>query len=383
MELQLSDEQKLILESAQRFATDEYTFDKRRKRVSEGVTIDRAAWRQLAELGWFGIGVPEEAGGFGASTIENTLIAETLGKAQALEPYAMCGVFPARILAAFRRNEAAQATLEALVSGEALVAVAWSEAISRGDPLAIGTKASRNSTGWTLSGRKTLVVGGDAADFFIVTAVEDGKTSAEGLRLFLIDKSAAGLSPEGDKLIDWSSGVDLVLGDVKVADSALLASGEEALAALSFSLDETAIVLCAEAVGAMEGAIDVTSQYIRDRHQYGVSLSSFQVLQHRMADMAMDMVLARSAVMCALQALANAAPAERSAKVAGCKAFVTRIGKWTTSQGIQLHGGYGITEEYSVGQFYKRLLVIDSFLGRQDFQLERYTKWMVSGLSAA
>jgi len=383
MELQLSDEQKLILESAQRFATEEYTFDKRRKRVSEGVTIDRAAWSQLAELGWFGIGVPEAAGGFGASTIENTLIAETLGKAQALEPYAMCGVFPARILAAFCQNEAAQAALENLISGKALVSVAWSEAISRGDTLAIATKASRTAEGWTLSGRKTLVVGGDAADLFLVTALEDGKSGAEGLRLFLIDKYAAGLSPEGDKLVDWTSGVDLILKGVKVAEGALLASGEEALAVLSSSFDETAVVLCAEAVGAIEGAIDVTSQYIRDRHQYGVSLSSFQVLQHRMADMAMDMVLARSAVMCALQALANSEPIERSAKVAGCKAFVTSVGKWATSQGIQLHGGYGITEEYSVGQFYKRLLVIDSFLGRQDFQLERYTKWMVSGLSAA
>lgn len=380
MELQLNDEQKLILESARRFAAEQYTFEGRRKRVAQGVIIDQGAWRQLADLGWFGIGVAEEAGGFGASTIENTLIAEVLAKAQALEPYTMCAVLPTRILAAFPQNEAAQVAIGALIAGERIYAVAYSETISRGDPAVIATKAVKTDDGWSISGRKTLVVGSDAADRFLVTAWEE---KASTLHLFLIDASSGGLLLEGDKLVDWTSGTDLVLDDVKVSSDTLLASGEKALTVLRNALEEAAVVLCAEAVGAIEGAIEITAQYIKERHQYGVSLSSFQVLQHRMADMAMELVLARSAVMCALQALFNAEPAERSAKIAGCKAFVTRVGKWATSQGIQLHGGYGVTEEYSVGQYYKRLLVIDALLGRQDFQLARYTKWMLSRLQAA
>lgn len=380
MELQLSDEQKLILESAQRFASEKYTFAGRRKRLAEGQTFSRAMWRQLADLGWLGIGVAEEAGGYGGSAIENTLIAETLAKSQALEPYVMCGVLPTRILGACASAEPAQAALEDLIAGERLIAVAYSETISRGDPSAIATTASRTADGWTLSGRKTLVVGGEVADRVLVTALETGTST---FQLFLLDASAEGISREGDKLVDWTSGIDLVFQDVRVPEGGRIASGEEALSLLRAALDETAVVLCAEAVGAIEGAIEVTAPYIKERHQYGVPLASFQVLQHRMADMAMELVLARSAVMCALQALFNAEPAERSAKVAGCKAFVTRIGKWATSQGIQLHGGYGITEEYSVGQYYKRLLVIDALLGRQDFQLGRYTDWMTSQLKQA
>ncbi|MCD2172216.1 acyl-CoA dehydrogenase family protein [Rhizobium sp. C4] len=380
MELQLSDEQKLILESAERFASEKYTFADRRSRVTRGETFNRDTWRQLADLGWFGIGVPEEAGGFGASTIENTLIAEALAKAQALEPYTMCAVLPARILAACPEVECAQAALAALIAGEQVFALAYSETISRGDPAAITTRASKTADGWAISGRKTLVVGGDVADQVLVTAL-DAETSA--LHLFLVDGSAKGISREGDKLVDWTSGLDLVFDGVQVTEGERLASGDDALAIIRAALDDAAVVLCAEAVGAIEGAIEVTAPYIKERHQYGVSLSSFQVLQHRMADMAMELVLARSAVMCALHALSNAEPVERSARVAGCKAYVTRIGKWATSQGIQLHGGYGITEEYSVGQYYKRLLVIDALLGRQDFQLGRYTEWMTAQLPAA
>ena len=138
-------------------------------------------------------------------------------------------------------------------------------------------------------------------------------------------------------------------------------------------MDQAILVLCAEAVGAMEGAIDVTAAYVKERKQFGVAIGSFQALQHRMADMAMDLVLARSAVYRGLLALTGPA-ASRSAEISGCKAIVTRLGRWTSSQGIQLHGGYGITEEYQVGHYFKRLLVIDAMHGRQAFHLARYAQ---------
>ena len=142
---------------------------------------------------------------------------------------------------------------------------------------------------------------------------------------------------------------------------------------LQDAVDEAIVVLCAEAVGAMEGAIDVTAEYIKTRKQFGVAIGTFQALQHRMADMAIELVQARSAVYRALQSLELKSP-RRSIDVSGCKAFVTRIGKWTTSQGIQLHGGYGMTEEYKVGQYFKRLLIIDGLFGRMDYHLNRYAR---------
>lgn len=382
MELRLSDEQKMILESAQRFVAADYGFELRRARVRDGVTIDKATWRQIAELGWLGIGVAEERGGYGASIVESALIAEALAKGQVLEPYTMCGVLPSRILAGVADNALAQEALAGLIAGETLVAVAQSEPASRGDITEVAAVARRTASGWSLSGRKTLVVGGDAADLLLVTA-RDGDTGGRGLVLFLVDAKNPGLRREGDRLVDWTAGVDLVLEDCVVGADAALAAGAAATELLQAAVDEAIVALCAEAVGAMEGAIETTADYIKQRHQFGVPLSSFQALQHRMADMAIELTLARSAVICGLQALATAPGEERSAQVAGCKATVTRIGKWATSQGIQLHGGYGMTEEYKVGQYFKRLLAIDAFFGRQAFHLDRYARWMARHADAA
>jgi len=380
MELQLDEEQKLILESAQRYVAD-YTYDKRRSQVTKGVTFDRERWQELAELGWFGIGVSEEAGGYGATTIENTLIAECLAKGQVLEPYTMCGVFPSRVLSAALGHELAQEVLSGLIAGETIVAVAHSEPRSRGDILEIDTVARAAGSGWRLSGRKSLVVGGDVADWLIVSALlEDGEDGHQ-LGLFLLRSGSEGLAKEGDKLVDWTSGVDIKLDNCLVPREALLASGTKAREILQSAIDETIVVLAAEGVGAIEGAIDITSKYIKERKQFGVALSSFQVLQHRMADMAIELVQTRSAVICGLRALATTGGEERSARVSGCKALVTRSGKWATSQGIQLHGGYGMTEEYQVGQYFKRLLVIDALLGRREFHLGRYTRWMTKAIA--
>lgn len=383
MDLQLTDEQRLILDSARRLIAAEYGFEARRQRVKERITVDPKTWRAFADLGWFGIGVPEELGGYGASAIESALIAEALAKGQALEPFTMCAVFSSRILASVGGRPAAESALAELIAGEKLVAVAHSEARSRGDATQVATTARKVASGWSLTGVKTLVVGGDVADRIIVSAREEGREGVDALNLFLVAAGGAGLRTAGDRLVDWTSGVDLILDARLVDEDARLASGPKALEVLQSAIDETVVVLAAEAVGAIEGAIETTADYIRGRRQFGVPLSSFQALQHRMADMAVELVQARSAVYCALEALATTNSEERSARASGCKALVTRIGKWATSQGIQLHGGYGMTEEYRVGQYYKRLLVIDALLGRREFHLDRYARWMRTQLDAA
>jgi hypothetical protein len=245
--------------------------------------VDPKTWRAFADLGWLGIGVAEDLGGYGASTIENTLFAEALATGQVLEPYTMCGVFPARILAAVSGRPAARSALAELIVGDKLVAVACSEAHSRGGVTQIESKAQRTAAGWSLSGVKTLVVGGDVADSIIVTA--RGRADVEALGLFLVDANSAGLSARGERLVDWTSGVDLIRGGCVVGEDARLASGRQALEILQGAVDEAIIVLAAEAVGAIEGAVEVTADYIRARRQFGVPLSSFQALQHRMSDM--------------------------------------------------------------------------------------------------
>ncbi|SFC29244.1 acyl-CoA dehydrogenase family protein [Tropicimonas isoalkanivorans] len=368
----LTDEQRMILDGANRFVTEICPFEKRREATKAGVTLDRTVWGQMAELGWFGLGLSEEAGGFGGTLEDVALIAETLGRGQVLEPFTMCAVFPARLLVGIGGQTD---LIEKIVSGEKLVAVAHSEPDARGDVTRIAVTASPEGGGFRLDGLKSLVVGGDHADVLLVTArLPDGS-----LGLFRLARHSESVTTEGTRLADWTSGLDLRFTS---AIAERIASGDAMAHALAAARDEAVTMLCAECVGAMDGTIQVTAPYISERRQFGVPLSSFQALQHRMADMAADLTIARSAVLRALSFL-GAPSAERAAQVAGCKALVQRLGRWTTQQGIQLHGGYGITEEYQVGQYHKRLLVTDAMFGSRDVNLSRYTGHMLSRMMEA
>ena len=374
MQYALTEEQRLILESAEKFAHEKLDFETRRKRVTEGKAVDRELWAQLADMGWLGVGIGEDRGGFGGTTVEVALIAEVLGRGQLLDPYVMCGVFPLRTLA---RDAGRARPLQDAISGETLIAVAHSETSARACPSEVRATARSHGGGWILNGRKTLVAGARECDAMIVSARNAGETrDVAGVTLFLVDPRTDGVSVEGDVLTDWSSGADVVLTDVAVGADAVIGTQGAGLELLRPAAEEAIVALCAEAVGALDGAIRTTAAYIAERKQFGVPLSSFQALQHRMSDMSIELVTARSAVIRGLAALATAEPEERSAQVSACKAMVTGNLKWATAQGIQLHGGYGITEEYPVGHYFKRLLVIDAFFGRRAHHLARYADWM-------
>lgn len=370
----LSDEQRMILDSATRFVQETMPYEKRRAAVQAGTTVDREIWSQMAELGWLGLWMDEDAGGFGGSALDASLICEALGKGQVLEPFSLCGVFPGRLLSRLS-GDVVVTLIEGIVSGETLAAVAWSEPQARGDVLSVETTATGEGTNWRLNGHKSLVVGGDVADILLVTARQPDGTIA----LYKVDRDADGVSRKGLRLHDWTSGVDVRFANTPAQ---LLAAGDDLVSALKKAADETIMMLCSEAVGAIEGAIDLTSAYIKERKQYGVTLSSFQALQHRVADMTIELVLARAAVARALTYL-DSDETERAAQVSGCKVLVARIGRWATGQGIQLHGGYGITEEYQVGQYLKRLIIIDALFGSRDVHLAKYREHMMQTLPSA
>lgn len=376
MKFELTDEQKLLQDSVRRYAERDYTFEERRKRVKAGQALDRKVWKTFGEMGWLSILLPEDLGGSGQSVIEAALIAEEIGRGQILEPYAVCGILPLLLLA--KNPQGRSELIEKVASGEAVVAVAASEPQARGNLFDINVCARRAGSGWRISGHKSLVIGGPAADWLIVSARTSGERASDhGVSLFLVRADTPGVRREGDRLTDWSSSGDVFLDDVEVAADALLGKEGTASSALQDAVDDTIIVLCAEAVGAMQGAIEITSEYIKTRKQFGVPIGSFQALQHRMSDMAIELVQARSAVNWALQSAQLDSPS-KTYDVSGCKAMVARIGKWATSQGIQLHGGYGMTEEYRVGQYFKRLLAIDAMFGRVDYHINRYASAMVS-----
>ncbi|APO70708.1 pimeloyl-CoA dehydrogenase small subunit protein (plasmid) [Rhizobium gallicum] len=367
---ELTDEQQMILDSAHRFIEQSCQYERRREAVQAGVTLDRTMWKDIADLGWFGLGLKEDVGGFGGSLTDVALISEAVGKGQMLEPYLLCGFFPGRLLSRIGTTEANQ-LLAGIITGETIVAVAHSEPDARGDVANLAVVARETEAGWRIDGRKSLVVGGDIADLIVVSA----RLSGGGAGLFALPRATPGLTVEGTRLIDWTSGTDLVFDG---AAAQLLTTERNQPSALDAAKVETIVMLCAELVGAMEGAIDTTAAYIRERRQFGASLSTFQALQHRMSDMAIELVIARSAVLRALTFVDAEDLSERAAQVSACKALVTRIAKWTTAQGIQLHGGYGLTEEYRVGQYYKRALVIDALFGRQETHLRIFKNYLIT-----
>ncbi|MBB5423481.1 alkylation response protein AidB-like acyl-CoA dehydrogenase [Paraburkholderia sp. JPY158] len=375
MDFELSDEQRMLQESAQRFVQKSYTFEHRRNLASEAGGFSRDTWRTLGEMGWLGIAVPEEMGGLGFSPVESAIVAEQIGRALVLEPYAMCGVFPASLVTRCGREGQRETLLAEIVSGEAVYAVAHSEREARGQVHYVTATARKTADGtWRLDGYKTLVVGAPVADRLLVVARTSGAaTDKDGIGIFVVDPKQTGVTLKTCALLDGTPSADLLLEGVIVAQSDVLGETGNAFDGLQAAVDETIVSICAELVGDMEDAIELASEYLKTRKQFGVAIGSFQALQHRMADMAIDAMQARATLHRALLALTENGP-NRSVEVSGCKAQTTRSAKFVTQQGIQLHGGYGITNEYKVGHHYRRHLVLDALFGNMDYHLNRYAR---------
>ncbi|MGF6961485.1 acyl-CoA dehydrogenase family protein [Paraburkholderia youngii] len=384
MDFELSDEQRMLQESAQRFVQKSYTFEHRRNLASKEGGFSRDTWRTLGEMGWLGIAVPEEMGGLGFSPVESAIVAEQIGRALVLEPYAMCGVFPASLVTRCGREGQRETLLAEIVSGQAVYAVAHSEREARGQVHYVTATATKTTDGtWRLDGYKTLVVGAPVADRLLVVARTAGAAGdKDGIGIFVVDPKQAGVTHKTCALLDGTPSADLLLEGVVVAQSDVLGEAGNAFEGLQAAADETIVAICAELVGDMEDAIELASEYLKTRKQFGVAIGSFQALQHRMADMAIDAMQARATLHRALLALSENGP-NRSVEVSGCKAQTTRSAKFVTQQGIQLHGGYGITNEYKVGHHYRRHLVLDALFGNMDYHLNRYARQIQCEVLAA
>lgn len=383
MNFDLTEEQQMLQDSARRYVEKSYPFEARRALADEGGGFRRETWNEIAEMGWLGVAVPEALGGLGYSPVETALIAEQLGTALVLEPYVACGVFPAALLVQCAAGEQRESLLEQLVSGEKLFAVAQNERQARGTLHSVTTRATQDGDGWLLTGQKTLVVGATVADQLIVLARTAGAAQdADGLTLFLVDPKAPGVRLEALRLLDGTPAADIVLDGARVSAADVIGTPGSALPGLQAAVDEAIVAFNAELVGDMEDTIALCADYLKTRKQFGVTIGSFQALQHRMADMAIELTQARATLHRGLAALA-AGGADQSVTVSGCKVQTLQSARVVTTQGIQLHGGYGITEEYKVGHHYRRLLLVDALFGTAEFHLKRYTKQLQATVLAA
>lgn len=327
------------------------------QRAKDGADVP-AQWAQFAELGWLMIALPEEHGGLGGDVYDAAIIAEELGRGIVKAPFVGVAVTAAQVLGAL-----APERLEALGSGEELPMLAHVEAGQGGDPAWVETRAEKSGEGWVLTGTKTAILGAPFATSFLVSAKVGGKTG-----LFEVSTDAARVREY--LLFDKRPAGDLVL-----EGTAATLIAEDAEAAIRRAIDCEHVVESAEAVGVMQTAFEQTRDYLNTRKQYGQLIGQFQALQHRLADMFIELEQARSVVLRGLDALVRD-EADRSAMAAACRVKVAQAGHFVGAQGIQLHGGIGVTEEYEVGHHFRQLIVFEMRHGGAGAQVERYAQMM-------
>lgn len=361
MKLTLDAEQQLLQDSVARFVSDHVEFDKRLLSGNSAAGSDPANWRMLAEHGWLAATVPEQYGGLGGSVIDTAIIAQQLGRGLVTEPYLGCAILAIQTLLAAGTPEQCSQWLAPLLDGSRRWALAYSEPAARGMPEVVMTRAESSSRGYLLYGHKTLVLGAPCADRYIVSACIRNQPACEEISLFVVRADSPQLQTVMLPLHDGTLAAELSLDGVLA--EAVLGSPGEGLTALREALSHAMLVLCAELIGGMERAIEITADYLRSRKQFGAALASFQSLQHRMADMAADMELARSLLFTALAAHGTGTSTTRYDTVGAAKAFITRAARHVCGEAIQLHGAIGMAEEYVVGHYFKRAVVADALLG--------------------
>lgn len=371
MDFTLNDEQQMLKDSARRFLEQTCAFETRSDLVERG-SFDQARWERFAEMGWLAMALPEEYEGLGSSAIETTILMEELGRVLCVEPFWAIGVLAAQVIVASGDEDKAAQILPQLAAGTARPVLAHGEPESRGALAYVATSAQPDgNSGWRLDGHKSLVVGGNVADRFIVSARTGGAAGdEEGITLFIVPCDTPGLTVRALRLVDNRWCADIELAGVRVGNDAILGRRGGAYEALDHAHAHALVALCAEAVGVMEKALWITRDYLKMRKQFGVTLNTFQALQHRMSDMLLELELARGMVHKALAAMA-APPRERARALSSAKIQVGRSGKFVCGQAIQLHGGIGVTEEYVIGHHFKRMTAIEYALGSSHAHLER------------
>ncbi len=371
MDFSYSQEQRMLADSLRRFIDTEYGFEKRRAITRADSGVDADTWARLAEMGILGLNISAEHGGFGADAATQLAVQHELGRGLMNEPVTPSAVVATTIIQAHGGAAQQQEWLPALAAGECIAAVAWQEPQGRYNPEAAQTRAERVGDRYVLNGAKTLVWHGAAADVLVLSAK---LTGADGLTLFLVPaRGTPGLTLTSHPTMDGQRAASVKLAGVKLPASAVLGEPGAGLAALQTGLDWGVAALCAEAAGAMERLIELTAEYLRARKQFGVPLASFQALQHRMADMLVQKELALSMAYVAAQALDEADAAARRRMLSAAKVVAARAGRYIGEQAIQLHGGMGMTDEMSAGDYFKRLTMIDPLLGDTGHHLDRYS----------
>jgi pimeloyl-CoA dehydrogenase small subunit len=372
MDFELSEEQRLLRETVERVLADRYTFDKRRAYLAEPDGWSRALWAQYAELGLLGLPFAENHGGFGGGPIEVMLVMEAFGRVLALEPYLPTVVLGGAALRLAGNDDQKSALLPQIGEGKLLLAFAHGERQARYDLSDVLTTARRRAGGWVLDGSKSVVLQGDCAQLLVVSARTAGeRDDREGITLFLVDAAANGVARRSYPMRDGTRAAEISLSEVEVGEDARLGEVGAAFPIIERVVEAGIAATAAEAVGAMEAMQALTLDYLKTRQQFGRPIGQNQVLQHRATEMLMELERGRSMAMLAAMMVEEPDAAERAHNIAMAKVGIGQASRFVSQNAIQLHGGIGMTEEYAVGHYFRRCMVIEHSFGDTAHHLSR------------
>jgi alkylation response protein AidB-like acyl-CoA dehydrogenase len=375
MRLAPSPEQTVLRQNVHSYLTEHYSFPQRCTMLRDEHGLSRDRWKAFAQLGWLGIEIPEAFSGSENTPEETAIVLDEFGRFLVPEPLLSCAVLPARLLMEAAGAEPPAKLLASLASGERLFAVAHRESPSRGNACFVETRAIPLPGGrFLLSGEKSAAISADLADHIILSArVQGNCDDACGITLFLLDPALPGIKRRGFRMIDGGTAADLALQDVEVGPETVLGTEGQAGHALLRTSEHFIVGACAETVGITDAMVKLTVDHLKARRAYGSTLSTYQALQHRLADMLVELELSRSMLVRAIHALLDDNELTRKKAVAAARVLIGSASRFVASSGIQLHGAMGVVEEYIVGHYLKRLNVLFALCGSTTFHLRQYS----------
>jgi pimeloyl-CoA dehydrogenase small subunit len=372
MDFDLTEEQRLLRDSVERLLADHYAFAKRRAYLAQPDGWSRSLWAQYAELGLLGLPFAESHGGFGGGPIEVMLVMGAFGRVLALEPYLATVVLAGTALRLAGSEAQKAAFLSQIAEGNMILAFAHGERQARYDLTDVLTTARPKGSGWVLDGAKSVVLHGAEAQRVIVSARAAGdRDDPDGISLFLVDAAANGVARRSYPMRDGTRAAEISLSGVEVGGEHVLGKVGAAFPVIERVVEAGIAATAAEAVGAMETMQALTLEYLKTRQQFGRPIGQNQVLQHRAAEMLMSLEQGRSMAMLAAMMLEEPDAAERAHNIAMAKVGIGQASKFVSQNAIQLHGGIGMTEEYAVGHYFRRCMVIEHLFGDTAHHLSR------------
>ena len=382
MNFELSEEQKMIQQSVERFVQENYDLPKRVEISSKDPGYNKEYWGSMAELGWLGLPFEEKDGGFGGNQIDTLVIMEQFGKGLVVEPYMPSIILAGGLISKLGSADQKNLIIPEIISGDRRYVFAYAEPQSRFDLFDVKCSATLDGDNYIINGFKSVVFGAGMATHLIISARTEGdQRSKSGITLFLVDIKSDGITLQNYPTIDEYRASEVVIENLTVSKENILGELGNSYEAIEEQVDLSTIAICSEAVGILQVLKDSTNDYCKNRKQFGQSISANQAIQHRLVDMMIEYEQAKSILYMAITAdLSNSDERRKAASAA--KARIGKAIKFVGENAIQLHGGMGVVDEYMISHFFKRATMIGILFGNVDFHMKRYTDLTQSNIQS-